>query len=160
MKKKYFQKAIHQHFILFQFLFFIFALLPISNIFFPGIALAVDVKLQWDYSDQAAGYKLYYGIERSAYDFMIDVGSSLQYTVPDLDDNQLYYFAVTAYNEFGESDFSGEISYKPVINQPPIAWPIFSQSTNQLVNQSTNQPMKQLTIQRCLINSGGSFFAE
>ncbi|MBT8351852.1 MAG: fibronectin type III domain-containing protein, partial [Deltaproteobacteria bacterium] len=114
MKNKFFRKPTHQNFILFHFLFSIFTLLAIFNIFSPGIALAVDVKLQWDSNNQAAGYKLPYGIESRAYDFMIDVGSSLKYTVPDLNDSQLYYFAVTAYNEFGESDFSEEISYKPV----------------------------------------------
>lgn len=132
MKNKFFRKATHQNFILFHFLFPIFTLLAIFNIFSPGIALAVDVKLQWDSTDQAAGYKLYYGIESRAYDFMIDVGSSLQYTVPDLNDNQLYYFAITAYNEFDESDFSEEISYKPVINQPPIADAGPDQTVNEL----------------------------
>ena len=132
MKNKFFRKPTHQNFILFHFLFYIFTLLAIFNIFSPGIALAVDVKLQWDSTDQAAGYKLHYGIESRAYDFMIDVGSSLQYTVPDLNDNQLYYFAVTAYNEFGESDFSGEISYKPVINQLPIADAGPDQTVNEL----------------------------
>jgi hypothetical protein len=33
------------------------------------------------------------------------------YTLLDLDDLESYYIAVTAYNEFGESDFSEEIIY-------------------------------------------------
>ena len=103
MKNKYFRKATHHNFILFHFLFFFFALLITFNIFSPGHALSAEVTLRWDSSDQATGYMLYYGYASRSYDFIEDVGPSLQHTVTDLYDNQTYYFAVTAKNQNGES---------------------------------------------------------
>ena len=44
---------------------------------------------------------------------MIDVGASTGYTVFGLEPDQTYYFAVTAYNTFGESDFSVELVVDP-----------------------------------------------
>ena len=97
---------------------FTFVILNISS---KTVALAAEATLQWDPSDQATGYKLHYGLESHSYSDVLDVGPDLQYTIFDLSDNQQYFFAVTAYNEFGESDLSEEISYKPINNQAPIA---------------------------------------
>ena len=54
---------------------------------------------------------MHYGSESRSYDVIEDVGSSLQHTVTDLYDDQDYYFAVTAYNEYGESTLSDELVY-------------------------------------------------
>jgi hypothetical protein len=93
------------------------------NIFSPRHALSAEVTVRWDSSVQATGYKLHYGIEKRSYDFIEDVGPSLQHTVTDLNDNQKYYFAVTAYNDYGESTFSAELAYETPPyseNQPPM----------------------------------------
>jgi adhesin HecA-like repeat protein len=106
----------------FHFLLFIFVLLIPLNFFTPGHALSAVVTIQWDSSDSATGYKLHYGSESASYDVIEDVGSSLQHTIADLYDNQNYYFAVTAYNEYGESTYSDELVYlTPItaVNQPP-----------------------------------------
>ena len=118
-----FRKTISLNWASFHFLFFIFALLITLNIFSPRHALSAEVTVRWDSSAQATGYKLHYGIESRSYDFTEDVGPSLQHTVTDLNDNQKYYFAVTAYNDYGESTFSAELDYETPPyseNQPPV----------------------------------------
>ncbi len=123
IKTSIFREAIRQNFVAFHFLFFIFALLITFNILSPGNAHSAEVSFQWDPSDQATGYKLYFGYESRSYDFVEDVGPSLQHTVTDLYENQKYYFAVTAYNEYAESSFSEELVYEsaPIPeNQSPV----------------------------------------
>ena len=84
----------------------------ISAILVPW-AHSVEITLAWDYNDQVpiTGYYVYHGFESGNYSAKIDAGSEPQYTLVGLDDLQSYYIAVTAYNEFGESDFSEEIIY-------------------------------------------------
>ena len=121
-----------QNFLFLYFTLFVFTFLIILKISSPTLAIAAEVTIQWDSSAQATGYELHYGFESKSYGNVIDVGLNLQHTISDLDDNQIYYFAAKAYNEFGESDFSEEISYKPVINQPPIADAGPDQTVNEL----------------------------
>lgn len=97
---------------------FIFAFLIIFKISSPSLAIAAEVTLLWDPSTNATGYVLHYGIESNSYETSIDVEDNLQHTVSDLDDNQLYYFAVSAYNENGDSDYSDEISYNTGQDKP------------------------------------------
>jgi hypothetical protein len=101
--------------------FSLFASFLISVIFSPAAALAEPVTLNWDPVSLATGYKLHYGFESNAYVHVIDVGPNLQHTLSDLDENQVHYCAVSAYNEVEESGLSEEISFLPVGNQPPIA---------------------------------------
>jgi hypothetical protein len=84
----------------------------ISSAFVP-CSLSADITLAWDHNDQVpiTGYYVYHGLESGNYTTKIDVGSTPQYTLVGLDDLQSHYIAVTAYNEFGESDFSEEIIY-------------------------------------------------
>jgi hypothetical protein len=42
---------------------------------------------------------------------VVDIGLWTQCTVSGLNNGETYFFAITAYNEFGESDYSEEISY-------------------------------------------------
>ena len=121
-----------QNFFFLYFTLFVVTFLIILKIFSPTLALAAEVTIKWDFNAQATGYKLHYGFESKSYGKIIDVGLNLQHTISGLDDNQMYYFAATSYNEFGESDFSEEISYKPVINQPPIADAGPDQTVNEL----------------------------
>lgn len=67
----------------------------------------------WDQNEpmSVTGYYIYYGLESGSYTTKIDAGYDSQYTLFDLDDLTSYYIAVTAYNEFGESDYSEEIIY-------------------------------------------------
>jgi hypothetical protein len=88
--------------------------LLISIIFVP-LSHSADLTIAWDHNDQASvtGYYVYYGFESGSYLAKEDAGSEPQYTIVGLDDMELYYIAVTAYNDFGESDFSEEIIAAP-----------------------------------------------
>jgi hypothetical protein len=118
--------------------FSLFALLLFSVIFSPASALATNVTLYWDPVPLATGYKLHYGFESSAYVHVIDVGPNLQHTLSDLDENQMYYSAVSAYNESEESGYSEEISFMPVGNQPPIADAGPDQTVNEFDSVTLN----------------------
>lgn len=79
----------------------------------PHSADAASITLAWGASNQGlAGYKIYYGTESKNYTYSpIDVGNVTKYTIDDLNENQTYYFAVTAYGSAGEeSKFSEEVS--------------------------------------------------
>ena len=121
MKKKYFLSFNNLNFIFKNLSLFFFAFIIILKISFPTLAMAAEATLKWDPSSQATGYKLHYGLESHSYDSVVDVGQNLQHTVTNLNDSQLYYFAVSAYNDDGESGFSEEISYSPEQNKSPIS---------------------------------------
>ncbi len=79
-----------------------------------GTAAAGSVVLAWDANTEpdVSGYKLYYGTATGTYGTPTDVGNVLTYTVLNLTDGQTYYFAVTAYDTFGnESGYSNEVVY-------------------------------------------------
>lgn len=86
------------------------------QIFLPFIANSktTDITLAWNYNSEpdVAGYKLYLGNSSQNYTQVIDVGMTDQYTIRDLIEGTVYFFAVTAYNQNGlESGFSNEIQY-------------------------------------------------
>ena len=76
-------------------------------------ASAAEVALEWDSSDGATGYKVYYGIESHEYPFVVDIGPWTECTIAGLDQDRVYYFAVTAYDDLDESGFSSEIEHIP-----------------------------------------------
>jgi hypothetical protein len=74
---------------------------------------AGQIKLAWDRPETDAsviGYKVYYGTASRTYTVRIKVGNVTTYTVQRLAQGVTYYFAVTAYNRFGESSYSNEVS--------------------------------------------------
>jgi hypothetical protein len=93
--------------------FFPIILTFLFSTMFVQLSNSAEVTLMWDQHDpmSVTGYYVYYGLESGSYTTKIDVGYDSQYTLFDLDDLTSYYIAVTAYNEFGESDFSEEIIY-------------------------------------------------
>jgi hypothetical protein len=82
-------------------------------LFFTTIASARDIKLAWDASNSADGYRLFYREQGEQYDYMRPAweGSATQCRVYNLEDDTTYYFVVRAYNDFGESGDSNEASY-------------------------------------------------
>lgn len=78
------------------------------------------LKLYWEPAgseDIVSGYKLYVGYESRKYETIIDVGNVTEKLL-ELDDNETYYIACTAYyinimenNQVEESDYSDEIIY-------------------------------------------------
>ena len=82
--------------------------------FSANISPAPSVTLAWDASPDThvVGYNLYYGVASGTYTTEINVGTVTSATVTGLTAGVTYYFAVTAYDSFGqESDYSSEISY-------------------------------------------------
>ncbi|MFC1889575.1 MopE-related protein [Thermodesulfobacteriota bacterium] len=73
-----------------------------------------EVPLAWDSNTEPdlAGYRIYYGTSSGDYDFSVDLGNCTGCSISDLEDGRTYYFAATAYDEYGnESGFSDEVSY-------------------------------------------------
>jgi len=91
---------------------------------------AVTVSLQWGASTGATGYRVYYQANSSAQPFggtgatqgsaPVDVSSQTSATISGLDPANSYYFAVTAYNEAGESSYSNVVSV-PELTSPTTA---------------------------------------
>jgi hypothetical protein len=78
---------------------------------FTAISYATQITLQWDANSEPniSGYNFYYGKSSRDYDVTLDVGNWTSITIADLEDNETYYFAVTAYNTDGyESVYSSE----------------------------------------------------
>lgn len=81
-----------------------------------GILAHADqsVTLAWDSSPDAtvAGYFVYYGQASGVYAGRVDVGRNTTAMVPGLKEGQTYYFAVTAYDDWGlESVSSNEVVF-------------------------------------------------
>ena len=99
---------------------FFFALQLFCSI---GPLYAMDITLSWDVNTEPdiAGYKVYYkadfsgapyeGIGAVEGDSPIDVGNVASFTITNLDDTQIYYLTVTAYDTSNlESDYSNEVT--------------------------------------------------
>lgn len=76
----------------------------------PLIADPGDTDGKTALASTIVGYKIYYGTASGTYGTPIDIGSKTAYTVSGLQRNTTYYFVVTAYNGFGESSRSNEIT--------------------------------------------------
>ena len=77
-------------------------------------AFAATVTVSWDANTEPdiEGYILYYGPTSPDYLYNVDVGNSTSCTISGLEQGEVYYFAATAYNSFGESGFSEEVTYE------------------------------------------------
>ena len=92
---------------------FTFTIINIFLLFYFLSAHASEVTLVWDRNTEpeVQGYVLYYGVLSREYIYSIDVDNQTQYTVTDLAEGEIYYFAVTAYSFLAESDYSDEVIY-------------------------------------------------
>ena len=76
------------------------------------------VMIAWDAPTEGGvptGYNGYWGSESGNYTFVVDMGLVLTYDLPISPGD---YFAVTAYNDEGESGFSNEVQY--ALEGPPL----------------------------------------
>jgi hypothetical protein len=92
---------------------------------------AAQVRLSWDPSSgPVAGYYAYYGTSSGNYDYRFDAGNYTSYTISGLQEGEKYYFAVTAYNDVGESNLSEELTYTiPIGNsQQSFSNPVSTES--------------------------------
>ena len=83
------------------------SVLTIWLIAIAQIALSAEVVLSWNAVDNATGYRMYYGTESKGHGDPVDVGAETTGTIT-LEDGT-YFFAVTAYNDYGESAKSQEL---------------------------------------------------
>jgi Bacterial Ig domain len=70
---------------------------------------AGSVRLAWDASSGADGYALHYGPAAGSYTDRVETGPATTAALSGLPVGQMYYFAATASNAAGESDFSNEV---------------------------------------------------
>lgn len=102
----------------------------------PGYA---DFK--WDFSNEAelVGYNLYYGKTSGMYTRRRSVGRTNQYRLDGLNNNEVYYFAVTAYDaQNRESDYSDEVAI--IINEPLSSTSPFEEFVAALLARIPFQP--------------------
>jgi fibronectin type 3 domain-containing protein len=75
--------------------------------------LAGDINLAWDSStsEGVTNYTLYRGSGAANYQEHVALGNVTSTVVSRLIQGRITHFAVTASNEFGESDFSNDLAY-------------------------------------------------
>ncbi|PIR54651.1 hypothetical protein COU74_05180 [Candidatus Peregrinibacteria bacterium CG10_big_fil_rev_8_21_14_0_10_36_19] len=88
-----------------------------------GKALNASASLTWNAATDdvgVAGYQVHYGLKSvsqpgQSYDFKLDVGNVLKYTVNDLVNSKTYYFSVVAYDAAGNESgkWAKELSLTP-----------------------------------------------
>jgi hypothetical protein len=75
--------------------------------------------MAWDPNSEPdlGGYIAYWGTSSRNYPYLTDVGNKTTHTIKGLEDGQVYYFAITAYDsDYNESDYSDEITYPAPLN--------------------------------------------
>ena len=73
-----------------------------------------QVELRWNPVADAVSYKVYYGVNSGQYGYSEDVGNVTDVIITDLNNNQTYYFVVTALDDYNnESGYSSEVSATP-----------------------------------------------
>ena len=87
-------------------------------------AQARQVTLVWDANtNEVAGYRLHYGTRSGSYSRQLDVGLVTTATATGLADGTTYFFVINAYNAYGESPPSNEVSDDPNATPTPPATP-------------------------------------
>lgn len=78
----------------------------------PGILYSASLSWQPVPDSDLAGYLVYMGTESRIYSDSLDVGNVQEYMVPHLETDVTYYFAIKAYDYWGnQSGFSPEITF-------------------------------------------------
>lgn len=99
------------------------------------------VDLKWDPSSEPelVGYNIYYGKTSGMYTRRRTVGRVNQYRLDGLHNNEVYYFAITAYDsQSRESDYSDEVAI--IINQPLSSTSPFDEILASLLARIPLQP--------------------
>lgn len=76
-----------------------------------ALPCVAQVTLTWEPVTDASGYRLYHGTESNVYGYVVDVGSTTNYSYTGLVDGYTYYFSGTSYDSTGfEGSLSPEVS--------------------------------------------------
>lgn len=109
---------------------------------------AMADSLQWeaggvDENHAAAdGFKIHYGAASGSYTNTVDVGNVLTWPLPDAWPAGTYYFAASAYNADGESEYSNEAVWikadAPTSIQPASggAWSLMFMDDNEIKDEN------------------------
>lgn len=108
-----------------------YTLIPLAPVLVSATGGDRTVTLQWNAVAGANGYRVYYDEDEANPPYYptktalegapaIDVGNATQFTLTGFPSNYATRVAVTAYNTFGESDFSNEISTQTIRNIPAV----------------------------------------
>ena len=75
--------------------------------------LAESICVEWDRNpeDDVAGYRIHYGIRSRLYTSTIDVGDTTEFTITDLENGSMYFFAVSAYDSAGNESLKSDEIY-------------------------------------------------
>jgi hypothetical protein len=114
MKHKYKTSERHIHTTLLSVASIILILTMIAT-----LAHSAEVELQWNSVPEADGYNVYYGEASRTYQPPEKVVGQSQTTHTLTLDPGTYYFAVTAYNNYGESEYSEEIGPTTITASAP-----------------------------------------
>src|SRR5207244_154249 len=118
-------------------------------------ASAASVSLVWNASSgtNVAGYNVYYGVASRTYTNKVNVGNVTNATISGLIEGTTYFFAVTAYDQYGlESDYSNEMSYMVPVTPPANKAP----TINQIANVTINEDAPLQTVNLSGITSGAT----
>ena len=99
------------------------------------------VDLKWDLSDESelVGYNIYYGKTSGMYTRRRTVGRVNQYRLDGLNNGEVYYFAITAYDsQSRESDYSDEVAI--IVNEPLSSTSPFDEIVASLLAKIPLQP--------------------
>lgn len=99
------------------------------------------VDLKWDKSNEPelVGYNIYYGKTSGMYTRRRSIGPLNQYRLDGLNNNEVYYFAITAYDsQSRESDYSDEVAI--IINEPLSSTSPFDEVIASLLARVPLQP--------------------
>ena len=99
------------------------------------------VDLKWDLGTDSdlSGYNIYYGKTSGHYTRRRTVSKTDHYRIDGLYNNEIYYFAITAYDALNrESDYSDEVGI--IVNQPLSSTSPFDDFLNQLLAKLPTQP--------------------
>ncbi len=102
-------------------------------------ALAAQVHLAWaPSSGEVTGYRLYYGTSPGNHPNKIEVGNVTDYVVTGLKDGVTYYFVARAYNAYGESADSNELTWTSSVSDttPP----------GKVINFTATPDIRQITL--------------
>jgi hypothetical protein len=130
-------------------------------------ALAEDYELTWKANEEphVEGYKIYFSVDLPGppYDGLhpvyphsdspIDVGNVTEYTLHDLEEGVVYYFAVTAYDSEGnESGYSNQVSTADIDN-PDEFRSVWTDKDNPDISRSAWSDNSETEATGCFIQS-------
>lgn len=98
-----------------------------------------DLVWESNYDSQRIGFNIYYGKTSGQYSRRRTIGNLSGYRIEGLNNNEAYYFAVTAYDtQNQESDYSNEVAV--IINQPLSSTHPFQSVLENALSRLPSQP--------------------